>query len=68
MKNTTEPVSVRFTTRGRVVIPLAFRRQFGIRDGTRAAVAVKPDGILIQPGTEVMTRRARGIIKRRSHA
>ncbi|MFI5357308.1 MAG: AbrB/MazE/SpoVT family DNA-binding domain-containing protein [Opitutales bacterium] len=45
----TEPIySVRFTTRGRVTIPAALRRKFGIKGGSRVAFAVTPEGIVLK--------------------
>jgi AbrB family looped-hinge helix DNA binding protein len=56
--------SVKFTSKGRVVIPLPLRKQFNIKDGTRAIVEVTAEGILLRPVTSVGIRRLRGILKR----
>lgn len=56
--------SVRFTTKGQVVIPLRLRKQFHIEDGTRAIIQATEDGILLKPVTAVSIRRLRGILKR----
>jgi AbrB family looped-hinge helix DNA binding protein len=65
--NTTEPInSVRFTTKGQVVIPLRFRRQFHIEDGTRAIVAATSDGILLKPVTSAMIERGFGMLRRKA--
>ena len=56
--------SVKFTTKGQVVIPLRLRKQFHIEDGTRALVEATADGILLKPVTAVSIRRLRGILKR----
>ncbi|MGA6982379.1 MAG: AbrB/MazE/SpoVT family DNA-binding domain-containing protein [Candidatus Sulfotelmatobacter sp.] len=56
--------TVRFTTKGQVVIPLRLRKQFEIEDGTRAVVQATPEGILLKPVTAALIRRGRGILKR----
>jgi AbrB family looped-hinge helix DNA binding protein len=63
--NTTETAnSVKFTTKGQVVIPLRLRKQFHIEDGTRALVEATAEGILLKPVTAASIRRLRGILKR----
>jgi AbrB family looped-hinge helix DNA binding protein len=57
--------SVRFTTKGQVVIPVWLRKQFHIEDGTRAVVQATPEGILIKPVTATLIRQGRGILKRK---
>src|SRR5208337_2671493 len=57
--------SVRFTTKGQVVIPAWLRKQFDIRDGTKAVVEVTPEGILLKPVTAALIKRGRGVAKRR---
>jgi len=67
--NTTSAVdSVRFTTKGQVVIPLRLRKQFHIEEGTRAIIEVTQDGILLKPVTAASIRRLRGLLKRRPGA
>ena len=56
--------TVRFTTKGQVVIPLRLRKQFEIEDGTKAVVQATPEGILLKPVTAALIRRGRGILKR----
>ena len=65
MSATVQPESVRFTTKGQVVIPMWLRKQFEIEEGTRAVVQATPEGILIKPITAVSIRRLRGILKRK---
>ena len=65
MSATAQPESVRFTTKGQVVIPMWLRKQFEIEEGTRAVVQATPEGILIKPITAVTIRRLRGILKRK---
>lgn len=63
--DTTETAnSVKFTTKGQVVIPLRLRKQFHIEDGTRALVEATAEGILLKPVTAASIRRLRGILKR----
>ena len=65
MSATVQPESVRFTTKGQVVIPMWLRNQFEIEEGTRAVVQATPEGILLKPITAVTIRRLRGILKRK---
>jgi AbrB family looped-hinge helix DNA binding protein len=60
--------TVRFTTKGQVVIPLRLRKQFQIEDGTKAMVQATPEGILLKPITVATIRRLRGILKRKPGA
>lgn len=55
--------SVRFTTKGQVVIPRWLRQQFNIEDGTKCVVQATADGILLKPVTAALVRRGRGILK-----
>ena len=55
--------TVRFTTKGQVVIPLRLRKQFQIEDGTKAVVQATAEGILLKPVTAASIRRLRGILK-----
>jgi AbrB family looped-hinge helix DNA binding protein len=57
--------SVRFTTKGQVVIPAWLRKQFQIEEGTKAVVQATSEGILLKPVTSVTIRRLRGILKRK---
>ena len=64
MSTTEKTETVRFTTKGQVVIPLRLRKQFEIEDGTKAVVQATPEGILLKPVTAALIRRGRGILKR----
>jgi AbrB family looped-hinge helix DNA binding protein len=64
MSMTEKTETVRFTTKGQVVIPLRLRKQFEIEDGTKAVVQATPEGILLKPVTAALIRRGRGILKR----
>ena len=57
--------TVRFTTKGQVVIPLRLRRQFEIENGTKAVVQATEDGIILKPLTATLIKRGRGILKRK---
>jgi AbrB family looped-hinge helix DNA binding protein len=63
MITTAKPETVRFTTKGQVVIPRKLRREFEIEDGTRAYVEATPEGILIKPVTAKFIRGLRGSLK-----
>ncbi|MBA3544016.1 MAG: AbrB/MazE/SpoVT family DNA-binding domain-containing protein [Chthoniobacterales bacterium] len=60
----TNPVSVRFTSKGQVVIPARLRREFHIENGTRAVVQSTPEGILLKPVTRWAIERGHGLLKR----
>ena len=64
MSMTEKTETVRFTTKGQVVIPLRLRKQFDIEDGTKAVVQATPEGILLKPVTAALIKRGRGILKR----
>jgi AbrB family looped-hinge helix DNA binding protein len=64
--NTTAPVdTVRFTTKGQVVIPFRLRKLYHIENGTRAIVTATDEGILLKPVTAALIKRGRGIAKRK---
>jgi antitoxin PrlF len=65
MNETEKADTVRFTTKGQVVIPLRLRKQFQIEDGTKAMVQATPEGILLKPITVATIRKLRGILKRK---
>jgi antitoxin PrlF len=58
------PDQATFTTKGQIVVPARLRRQFDIKQGTRAAVIATPEGILLKPMTAAAIRHGRGILKR----
>jgi AbrB family looped-hinge helix DNA binding protein len=64
----TKSDSVRFTTKGQVVIPAWLRKEFEIEDGTRAIVQATPEGILLKPVTAAMIERGFGLIRRKPGA
>ncbi len=65
MNTTAQSDTVRFTTKGQVVIPLRFRKLYHIEDGTRAIVTATDEGILLKPVTKHAINRLRGILKRK---
>src|SRR6266446_5028994 len=66
MSTTTKADSVRFTTKGQVVIPAWLRKQFDIQDGTKAIVQATAEGILLKPVTKWAIRRGFGLLKRKA--
>jgi AbrB family looped-hinge helix DNA binding protein len=60
--------TVRFTTKGQVVIPRRLRDEFHIEEGSRAVVTATPDGILLRPVTRWAIQRGFGIVKRKAGA
>lgn len=65
MQTTLKTETVQFTTKGQVVIPAKFRREFQIEDGTKASVMTTPDGILLRPITRSYINSLRGSLKGR---
>ena len=57
--------TVQFTTKGQVVIPAKFRKDFGIEEGTKASVIKTPEGILLRPITRSYIKSLRGSLKGR---
>jgi len=51
------------TSKGQVVIPAEIRKRFGIKAGTRLAFIEEGNTIILQPITEEVIRRTRGISK-----
>jgi AbrB family looped-hinge helix DNA binding protein len=51
------------STNGRLVIPSALRRRFGIRQGTRVALIEDGGRIILQPITREYIRSLRGSLK-----
>ena len=56
--------AVRFTTQGRIVIPLHLRKKFGIKAGTKVVIKTTPEGILIKPVTRPYIARLRVSLRR----
>ncbi len=65
MNTTVQSETVRFTTKGQVVIPQRLRKLFLIEDGTRAIVSATEEGIILKPVTAAMIERGFGLLKRK---
>lgn len=65
MNTTLNVETVQFTTKGQVVIPAKFRREFQIEEGTKASVTTTPEGILLRPITRSYIKSLRGSLKGR---
>lgn len=63
MNGATKSDLVYFSSKGQVVIPRHFRKEFEIEDGTRAYVESTLDGILIKPVTRKFIHGLRGSLK-----
>lgn len=66
MSVTPKSDSVRFTTKGQVVIPAWVRKQYDIEAGTKCVVHATAEGILLKPITAAMIKRGRGLLKRKA--
>jgi AbrB family looped-hinge helix DNA binding protein len=66
MNPTGQSDTVRFTTKGQVVIPQWLRKLFGIGDGTRAIIIATDEGILLRPVTAALIKRGRGVVKHKA--
>lgn len=55
--------TVSFSAKGQLVIPRWLRNEFGIEEGTKAAVTATPEGILLKPITRGYIRSLRGSLK-----
>lgn len=63
MRSNLQTETVQFTTKGQVVIPARFRREFQIEEGTKASVTITPEGILLRPVTRSYIKSLRGSLK-----
>lgn len=57
---------MRFTqisTKGQIVIPAEVREQMKLEPGTRVAVEVEGDTLILRPVTEEFIRKLRGVAK-----
>jgi AbrB family looped-hinge helix DNA binding protein len=55
--------TVKFTSKGQIVIPNWVRKQFGIKEGTKANISVVKDGILLRPVTKETVGRLQGLLQ-----
>ena len=65
MNTTASADTVRFTTKGQVVIPYRLRKLYQIEKGTRALVTATSEGILLKPMTAATIQRGFGLLKRK---
>ncbi len=56
-------MEARVTSRGRVVIPVALRRKYGVKNGTRIVFRNEDEQIVLVPVTEKYVRSLRGMLK-----
>jgi AbrB family looped-hinge helix DNA binding protein len=63
MNATPRSDTIRFTSKGRVVIPAWLRKEAGIDEGTRAIVYREGGAIVVLPITTVHIRNLRGLLK-----
>ena len=59
-----KPETVRFSTKGQVVIPARFRKALRIGEGTRAWVRETSEGLLLTPLTDRFVEKGFGLLKR----
>ncbi|MEI6421404.1 MAG: AbrB/MazE/SpoVT family DNA-binding domain-containing protein [Lentisphaerota bacterium] len=52
--------TVSFSSRGQIVIPSVFRKEFGIQTGTKAIVMSKDNAIIIRPITNESVKSSFG--------
>jgi AbrB family looped-hinge helix DNA binding protein len=63
MKTTYKTYTIRFNSKGQVVIPIRLRKQFKIEAGTRAFVCREGDAIVLKPITPRYIKSLRGSLK-----
>jgi len=63
MKSANTAETITFSSRGQVVIPRRFRREFGIEAGTRAMIQTEGDHLVLKPITGRFIRSLRGSLK-----
>lgn len=60
MKNVVREETALFSVKGQIVIPSRLRKEYEIKNGTRARVIAVADGILIKPITRESVRNQFG--------
>jgi AbrB family looped-hinge helix DNA binding protein len=60
MKNVVREETAQFSVKGQIVIPSRLRKEYEIKNGTRARVVAVADGILIKPITRESVRNQFG--------
>lgn len=56
MKNMAREGTAQFSVKGQIVIPSRLRKEYEIKNGTKARVIAVPEGILIKPITREAVR------------
>ncbi len=56
-------MKTRTSTKGRIVIPAALRRKYGIKNGTKIIVTDGEGSIILKPVTEQYLRNLQGSLK-----
>ena len=56
-------MKVRVSTNGQIVIPIALRRKYGIKHGTRITITDQGDAIILKPVITTHISRLRGSLK-----
>ncbi len=54
------------TVKGQIVIPVALRRKYGIKPGTKIQIYDDGDRIILKPVTEEFYGKLRGSLKRKT--
>lgn len=65
MKNLVRESTAQFSVKGQIVIPSRLRKEYDIRNGTKARVVATAEGILIKPITREIVRSQFGKYKGR---
>lgn len=60
---TINDMKVRMSARGQIVIPVALRRKYGIKNGTRIIITDAGSGIVLKPVTEQYLKNLQGSLK-----
>jgi len=55
------------STKGQFVIPSDIRQSLGIKPGTRVAVTLEGSRIVLEPVTEELVDKTRGMLKGKAH-
>jgi AbrB family looped-hinge helix DNA binding protein len=63
MKNVVREETAQFSVKGQIVIPSRLRKEYEIRNGTKARVVATPEGILIKPITREVVKSQFGKYK-----
>jgi AbrB family looped-hinge helix DNA binding protein len=51
------------TAKGQIVIPVALRRKYGIKNGTRVIITDNDNSIILKPMTEYYLKKLQGSLK-----